>query len=105
MAAWDWVVVMSLPKVDNGGATNVTLRAVKPQAFEVRGGIDIVQGQNFKPGLDEVIVGSEVIVVAQGAKEYREVGPRLRKGQALVDLVHAVDPGSVASGEYDGLAW
>ena len=56
LASWEWVVVINLPKVD-GGMSNVTLRAVTPRAFEVRGGIDIVEGRSFTPGLDEVIVG------------------------------------------------
>ncbi|MEO6401348.1 MAG: ABC transporter permease, partial [Vicinamibacteria bacterium] len=74
LAAWDWVVVMSLPKVDNGGPTNVTLRAVIPAAFEVRGGIKIVEGKNFQPGLDEVIVGKKIMGRIEGLK----VGQRLK---------------------------
>ena len=31
----------------------ITLRAVTPRAFEVRGGIDVLQGRSFTPGLDE----------------------------------------------------
>jgi hypothetical protein len=29
----------------------------------------------------------------------------LKRGQALVDLCHAVDPATVKHGEYHGLAW
>jgi putative ABC transport system permease protein len=39
---------------------NVTLRAVTPRAFEVRGGIEIVEGRDFRSGLDEVIVGRAI---------------------------------------------
>ena len=53
----------------------------------------------------EVVAASEVIVVANGAAEYRNVGPMLKEGQALVDLVGAVDPRTVTRGEYHGLAW
>jgi len=74
LAAWDWVVVMSLPKVDNGGSTNVTLRAVTPQAFEVRGGIEIKEGRNFTTGLDEVIVGRKIM----GRIEGLNLGQRLK---------------------------
>ena len=74
LAAWDWVVVMSLPKVDNGGPTNVTLRAVIPAAFEVRGGIKVVEGKNFQSGLDEVIVGKKIA----GRIEGLAVGKRLK---------------------------
>ncbi len=68
LAAWDWVVVMSLPRFDNAGSTNVTLRAVTPLAFEVREGMKIVEGRNFTPGLDEVIVGHKIMGRIQGVK-------------------------------------
>lgn len=74
IAAWDWVVVMSLPKVDKAGSTNVTLRAVTPQAFEVRGGIEIKEGRNFTAGLDEVIVGRKIM----GRIEGLNLGQRLK---------------------------
>jgi putative ABC transport system permease protein len=57
LASWEWVVVIGLPKMTDGVPINVTLRAVTPQAFEVRSGIDVAEGRNFTPGLDEVIVG------------------------------------------------
>ncbi len=61
--------------------------------------------ERLRTSIDEVLDGSEVVVVAHGAKEYREIGPKLRAGQTLVDLVHAVDPKTLAAGEYHGLAW
>jgi putative ABC transport system permease protein len=57
LASWEWVVVIGLPRATDGQPANVTLRAVTPRAFEVRGGIRIVEGRTFSPGLDEVIVG------------------------------------------------
>jgi len=61
--------------------------------------------ERLRPDLDEVLRDSEVVVVANGAPEYRDVGARLQPGQVLVDLVHAVDPATVTRGEYHGLAW
>jgi GDP-mannose 6-dehydrogenase len=61
--------------------------------------------ERLRADLAEVVAGSEVVVVANGAPEYRGVGALLRPGQVLVDLVHAVDPDSVTHGEYHGLAW
>jgi hypothetical protein len=52
-----------------------------------------------------VVEASEVIVVANDSREYRDVGALLKPGQALVDLAHAVDRASVAHAEYHGLAW
>ena len=59
----------------------------------------------LRPSLREVVEGSEVVVVANGAPEYLGVGAMLKPGQVLVDLVHVVDPGSVKHAEYHGLAW
>jgi GDP-mannose 6-dehydrogenase len=61
--------------------------------------------ERLRATVEEVVKGSEVIVVANGAKEFRGVGAMLKPGQALVDLVHAVDRASVIAGEYHGLAW
>jgi putative ABC transport system permease protein len=60
LASWDWVIVMAMPKRIDGKPTNVTLRAVSPGAFDVRGGIRVVEGRSFTPGLDEVIVGRKI---------------------------------------------
>jgi putative ABC transport system permease protein len=66
LASWEWVIVISLPKRSDGMPTNVTLRAVTPRAFEVRGGIDVVEGRTFTPGLDEVIVGRRLVDRIEG---------------------------------------
>lgn len=60
LASWEWVVVVGLPRLRDDQPANVTLRAVTPRAFEVRGGIKVVEGRNFTPGLDEVIVGRKL---------------------------------------------
>jgi hypothetical protein len=55
--------------------------------------------------VDALLEASEVLVVGNPAEVYRGLGPRLRPGQVLVDLVSAVDPRSVTHGEYLGIAW
>jgi putative ABC transport system permease protein len=60
LASWELVVVIGLPRASDGQPANVTLRAVTPRAFEVRGGIRVVEGRPFTPGLDEVIVGRKL---------------------------------------------
>ena len=68
LAAGEWVIVIGLPKASDGIPTNVTIRAVPPATFEVRGGIHIVEGRNFQPGLDEVIVGRKLLDRIQGLR-------------------------------------
>jgi putative ABC transport system permease protein len=45
-----------------GGLTNVPLRGVQPATFEIRADeLRIVEGRNFAPGSDELIVGSRLV--------------------------------------------
>jgi len=60
LASWEQVQVLGLPRIRDGVQANVTLRAVTQRAFEVRGGIRIVEGRSFTPGLDEVIAGRKL---------------------------------------------
>lgn len=83
LASWEWVVVIGLPKTSDGVPTNITLRAVTPRAFEVRGGIEIVEGRNFTPGLDEVIVGRKLV----GRIEGMEVGKTVKYQQKQLRIV------------------
>ena len=50
LASWEWVVVIGLPRATDGEPANVTLRAVTPRAFEVRGGIRLVEGRASRRG-------------------------------------------------------
>jgi putative ABC transport system permease protein len=93
LASPEHVIVVALPKLSDGQPTNVTLRAVTPRAFEVRGGINIVEGRSFTPGLDEVIVGEGLVRRIQGMavgsnvdyqrKQFRIVGIFSSQGGAF----------------------
>ena len=61
--------------------------------------------ERLRANLAEVIEGSDVLVIGNRSKEYRDIGAKLRPGQAVVDLVAAVDPKTLRAGEYHGLAW
>jgi putative ABC transport system permease protein len=54
------LVVASYPRKVDGADVNVSVRAVTPRAFDVRGGLRIVAGRPVQPGLPEVIVGERV---------------------------------------------
>jgi putative ABC transport system permease protein len=73
LASWEWVVVIGLPKATDGMPANVTLRAVTPRGFEVRGGITVVEGRTFTPGLDEVVVGRKLTTRIRGLEIGAEV--------------------------------
>jgi putative ABC transport system permease protein len=82
LASWEWVIVMNLPKKD-GRPTNVTMRAVTPRTFEVRGGIELKEGRPFTPGLYEVIVGRKLSQRMQGL----DVGGTVKYQQKQFQIV------------------
>jgi ABC-type lipoprotein release transport system permease subunit len=102
LAAGEWVIVAAMPKVSDGQATNVTIRAVPPKTFEVRGGISIVQGRMFQPGLDEVIVGRKLLERIQGMRLNGTV--KYQRKQFNIVGVFASDGGAFESevwGDFD----
>jgi putative ABC transport system permease protein len=105
LASWELVVVVGLPRASDGQPANVTLRAVTPRAFEVRGGITVVEGRNFTPGLDEVIVGKKLTGRISGL----EIGGNVKYQQKLFRIVGLFEAtgGAFESevwGDYDTLA-
>ncbi len=59
LASPETFVVISLNRLD-GGLANVVARGVSPQAAEVRGAIELVDGRWFRPGAAEVVIGKNL---------------------------------------------
>lgn len=57
LASPEILVVANLKRKVDGADVNVSVRGVTTQAFVVRGGIRMLRGRPFTPGLDEVVVG------------------------------------------------
>ena len=53
--------------------------------------------------LEDVLDHSEVIVIGNGAQEFRAVPQRLKPGQLVLDLVRVSD--SISGGSYEGICW
>lgn len=52
----------------DGGETNVPIRGVQQQTFEIRAGeVSVAEGRTFTPGSDEVIVGEKLLGRIRGA--------------------------------------
>jgi ABC-type antimicrobial peptide transport system permease subunit len=97
LAAAELYLAALLPRLD-GGKTNIPLRGVQPETFAIHGGdFRIVEGRNFTPGTDEVVIG-------------RAIAARLRDGK-IGDVVQInVTPFRVvgifaAKGAYEGEIW
>lgn len=59
----------------------------------------------MRASVDEVLDASEVVVIGNGSSEFREIEPRLRDDQRVVDLVRIFGD-RVSDGErYEGICW
>lgn len=74
LASPEIVVVASLPRRSDGTDVNVTVRGVSMRAFEVRRGVQMVEGRPFTPGLYELVVGRKAADRYDGA----QVGSTIR---------------------------
>lgn len=54
--------------------------------------------------MDEVLDFAEVVVIGNGAAEFKPVLDRLKSGQVVVDLVR-ISPNQSEPGRYDGICW
>lgn len=74
IASAEMFVIVDLPFRTTGTEANVPLRGVQPSAFDVRDGVEIVEGRLFEPGRNELIAG------VGAAREFAgvDLGNRLR---------------------------
>ncbi|HMG19038.1 MAG TPA: ABC transporter permease, partial [Gemmatimonadales bacterium] len=69
----EMVVVINLYKKTTNGMSNVTVRGVSPQAFELRPGFRIVEGKPFQFGTREIVVGRNIATRFKGVALGTEV--------------------------------
>lgn len=98
IASAETVVIINLEKVSSNAISNVTVRGVSREVFELRPQVKIVAGRFFSPGAREIIVGSSVAGRFKGAA----IGETVRFGGNLWNVVGVFDTGG--SG-FDSEAW
>jgi GDP-mannose 6-dehydrogenase len=60
----------------------------------------------MRASVEDVLAQCDVIVVTKSSSKFRDLGPRLREGQKIVDLVGIdSETGSIAEGAYEGICW
>ncbi len=81
------VVIINLLLKDADGMGNITVRGVSPGALALRPQVKIVEGQMFRFGSREIIVGSSI------ARRYRGagIGEQIRFGDAMWTVVGHFD--------------
>jgi putative ABC transport system permease protein len=92
------VVLNSLPKIESGKRTNVPIRGVPPLGLTLRPQVKMVVGRFFRPGSNEIIVGSSVARQFAGV----EVGQALSFAQRRWTIVGVFDAGHTA---FDSEIW
>lgn len=93
MASAELFVVVDVPKRSTGTSANVPLRGVQEAAFQVRDGVEIVEGRRFEPGRNEVIVGTGAAAEFAGL----DVGNVLRWGDLEWTVVGRFDAGGTVA--------
>ena len=54
--------------------------------------------------LEEIVADSEVLVIGNGAAEFKDVLSRIKPGQVVIDLVR-IGKGRSEAGRYEGICW
>ena len=91
------IVLLNMPK-RRGGQSNVLIRGVSAQGFELRPQVHLAQGRLARPGLREVIVGRAVVERFQNAG----MGATLRFGRSHWTVVGVFEAGRTA---FDSEIW
>ena len=110
LASMEAYLAVLLPPA-RGGVTNVPLRGVQPKTFEIRKDeLRVVDGANFQPGHDELIVGSRLVgriegcsigqVIALNKTPFRVVGVFEHPGQFGGEIWGDLDRVLAAMGRY-----
>ena len=89
IASAELFVVVDVPKRSTGTPANVPLRGVEPAAFEVRDEVRIVEGRNFRPGTNEIIVGRSAANQFAGI----DLGTTQRWGESTWQVVGIFEAG------------
>jgi putative ABC transport system permease protein len=92
------LVLNSLPKIDSGKRTNVPIRGLMPIGLTLRPQVKITEGRLFRPGSNEIIVGSSVARQFAGM----EIGQALSFAQRRWTIVGVFDAGRTA---FDSEIW
>lgn len=93
LASGEVVVVIVIPRKDNTGETNVTVRGMSPIGFELRPNIKLVEGRWFNTGQREIVVSKSI----EGRFRNASVGDELFFGKGKWKVVGVFDAGETAA--------
>jgi putative ABC transport system permease protein len=83
------VVLITATKSGTSGVTNVVVRGVSPESFQVHEKVKIVEGRNFTPGTDEVVVGRGIATRLVNVAVGQEISLQRNRSVKIVGLFSA----------------
>jgi len=94
----DVLVLVNLPRRNNGGEANVLLRGITPRGMELRPQVHLTAGRWFEPGKREVVVSAKL------AKRFAnfDIGQTFKSGSATLTVVGWLEGGGSA---FDSECW
>ncbi|HMP84832.1 MAG TPA: ABC transporter permease [Verrucomicrobiota bacterium] len=94
----DLVVIMNLPRRDNAGEANLTMRGVTPKGIALRPQVKLAQGRWFTPGKREAVASSKI------AQRFAncDLGQKFKTGGNELTVVGWFDGGDTA---FDSEIW
>ena len=87
------IILLNIPRRGQAGSTNVMVRGVGPEAFELRPRLRLVAGRLFRPGLREMIVSRNI----GGRFRDTDVGSRIKFGKGMWTVVGHFDAAGSAN--------
>jgi putative ABC transport system permease protein len=98
LVSGDLVVIMNLPRRDDTGEANVTMRGITPMGVTLRPQVKLVNGRWFTPGQREVVVSQKM------AQRFANCDPgqKFKTGGSVLTVVGWFDGGDSA---FDSEMW
>ena len=59
----------------------------------------------MRDSIDDVLAASDVVVIGNGSREFRQIAPALRDEQTVIDLVRVFGPRTSDGAGYRGICW
>lgn len=98
LASPDVVVLISLPRREETGEANVTMRGIAPLGMDLRPQVSLVAGRWFTPGKREAVVSTKLVPRFANC----DIGNRFRTGGHELTVVGWFDGGNTA---FDSEIW
>ncbi len=93
LASPELLVIVNHPLRRSDVDANVSLRGVTPEAFKVHTNVRLIEGRQFEPGKNELVVGRAATRQFRGL----DVGSQVRWGENVWQVVGVFDAGGAAA--------